>query len=45
MRQALAEAGLAGQAGELPPGAVLVIDGQIVERAIGPCAASLATPS
>lgn len=32
MREALIEADLAGQAGELPIGAVLVIDGQIVSR-------------
>jgi tRNA(adenine34) deaminase len=32
MRHALEEADLAGQAGELPIGAVVVIDGQIVSR-------------
>ena len=32
MREALLEAEAAGEAGELPIGAILVIDGQIVSR-------------
>lgn len=32
MREALAEAEIAGQAGELPIGAVLVLDGEIIAR-------------
>lgn len=32
MREALAEADVAGQAGELPIGAVLVLDGEIISR-------------
>ncbi|NTU57141.1 MAG: nucleoside deaminase, partial [Anaerolineales bacterium] len=32
MREALAEADAAGQAGELPIGAVLVLDGEIIAR-------------
>ena len=35
MREALAEADAAGQAGELPIGAVLVLDGEIISRGRG----------
>ena len=41
MREALAEARLAGAAGEMPVGCVIVRDGKIVARAHNECEARL----